>query len=118
MLSVIHMDQFLHKVIFYIIGLTKYSKPTRPNQPVVYRTYVEDGLLCPIKCIYAYLEQKSEIFTQVFTEFFITFDKPHHPVFKDSPARWMKEVIGSSGIDTEIFKLHSTRVASNSAAYT
>ena len=29
----------------------------------------------------------------------------------------MKEVTGNSGIDTEIYKPHSTRVASNSAAY-
>ena len=31
-LSVIHMDQSPDKVIFHIVGLTKCSKPTRPNQ--------------------------------------------------------------------------------------
>ena len=83
MLSVIHMDQSLNKVTFHIIGLTKWSKPTRPNQPVVYRAYVEDKLLCPVKCIYAYLAQRSEIVTKDFTEFFIPFGKPHHPASKD-----------------------------------
>ena len=78
---------------------------------------MEDELLCPVKCIYAYLAQRSEIVTKDFTEFFITFGKPHHPASKDSLARWVKEVMGNSGIDTEIFKPHSTRVASNSAAY-
>ena len=92
MLSVIHMDQSLDKAIFHIIGLTKYFKPTRPNQPVVYRAYVEDELLCPVKCIYAYLAQRSEIVTQDFTEFFITFGKPHYPLSKDSLAQWVKEV--------------------------
>ena len=116
-LSVIHMDQSLGKVIFYIIGLTKCSKPTRPKQPVVYRAYVEDELLCPVKCIYACLAQRSEIVTQDFTEFFITYGKPRHPASKHSLARWVKKVMGNSGIDTEIFKPHSTRVASNSAAY-
>ena len=53
MLSVIHMDQSPDKVIFHIIGLTKCSKPTRPNQPAVYRAYVENELLGPVKCIYA-----------------------------------------------------------------
>ena len=66
MLSVIHMDQSLDKVIFHITGLTKSSKPTRPNQPVVYRAYVEDELLCPVKCIYAYLSQRTEIATHDF----------------------------------------------------
>ena len=78
---------------------------------------MEDELLCPVKCIYAYLTQRSKIITQNFTEFFITFGKPHHPASKDTLARWVKEVMGNSGIDTEIFKPHSTRVASNSAAY-
>ena len=117
MLSVFHMDQSPDKVIFHIIGLTKCSKPTRPNRPIVYRAYAEDELLCPVKCIYAYLTQRSKIITQNFTEFFITFGKPHHPASKDTLARWVKEVMGNSGIDTEIFKPHSTRVASNSAAY-
>ena len=117
MLSVIHMNQSLDKATFHIFGLTKYSKPTRPNQPVVYRVYVEDELLCPVKCIYAYLAQRSEIVTQNFTEFFITYGKPHLPASKVLLARWVKEVMGNSGIDTEIFKSHSTRIASNSAAY-
>ena len=86
MLSVIHMDQSVEKCIFHIIGLIKCSKPTRPNQPVVYRGYVKDELLCPVKCIYAYLAQRSEIVTQDFAEFSITFGKPHHPATNDSLA--------------------------------
>ena len=117
MLSVTHMNQCMDKVIFHIIRLIKCSKPTLPNQPVVYRAHVKDELLYPVKCIYAYLAQRSEIATQDFTEFFITYGKPHHPASKDSLARWVKEVMRNSGIDTEIFKPHSIRVASNSAAY-
>ena len=78
---------------------------------------MEDELLCPVKFIYTYLAQRSEIVTKNFTGFFITLGKPHHPASKDSLARWLKEVIGNSGTDTEIFKPHGTRVASNSAAY-
>ena len=78
---------------------------------------MEDELLCLVKCIYAYLAQRSEIDTQDFTEFFITFGKPHYPASKDSLAQWVKEVMGNSSIDTEIFKLHSTRLASNIATY-
>ena len=96
MLSVIHMDQSPDKVIFHIIGLTKCSKPTRPNQPIVYRAYAEDELLCSVKYIYAYLAQRSKIITQNFTEFFIIFGKPHHPAYKDSLGQWVKEVIGNS----------------------
>ena len=61
MLSVIHMGQSHDKVIFHIIVLTKCSKSSRPNQPAAYRGHVEDELLCPVKCIYAYLAERSEI---------------------------------------------------------
>ena len=117
MLSFIHMDQSHEKVVLHIIALRKCSKPSRPNMPVVYREYVEDELLFPVKCIYAYLVQRSEIVTQDITEFFITFGKPHHPASKDLLTQWVKEIIGNSSIDTEIFKPHSTRVESNSTAY-
>ena len=83
MLSVIHMDQSLDNVTFNIIVLTKCSKPTKLKQRVVYIIYVEDELLCPIKCIYAYLAQRSQIVAQDFSDFFITFGKPHHPTSKE-----------------------------------
>ena len=83
MLSVIHMEQCLDNVTFNIIGLTKCSKPTKSKQQVVYIAYVEDELLCPIKCIYAYLAQRYEIVAQAFSEFFITFGKPHYPASKE-----------------------------------
>ena len=60
LVSVIHMDYFHDKVIFHTIRLTKCSKPSRPNQPVVYSAYVKDDLLCPVKYIYANLAQRSE----------------------------------------------------------
>ena len=104
MLNVIHMEQSLDKVIFHIIGLPKCSKPTTPNQPAVYRAYVENELLDLVKCIYAYLAERSEIVTQDFTEFSTTFGKSHHPASKNPLARWVKKVMGNSGIDTEIFK--------------
>ena len=62
------------------------------------------------------LAQRYEIVTQDFIEFFITFAKPYHPASKDSQAQWVNEVMGNSGINTKIFKLHSTRVGSNSTA--
>ena len=49
------MDQSNGKVIFHVIRLKKCLKPSETDQPVVDRAYVEDELLCSVKCIYAYL---------------------------------------------------------------
>ena len=69
------MDQSNGKVIFHVIRLKKCLKPSGTDQPVVDRAYVEDELLCSVKCIYAYLAFRSE--TQHFAECFITYRKPH-----------------------------------------
>ena len=42
--------------------------------------------------------------------------KPHLLVTSSTIARWLKEVIRDAGIDTNIFKAHSVRAASTSAA--
>ena len=49
------MDQPNGKVILYVIRLTKRLKPFGPDQPVADRSYMEDELLCSVKCILAYL---------------------------------------------------------------
>ena len=46
----------------------------------------------------------------------ISFIKPYHKVSTDTIARWIKTVLHLAGIDTSIFKAHSTRSASTSAA--
>ena len=45
------MDQSNGKVIFHVIRLKKCLKPSGTDQPVVDRAYVEDELLCSVKCI-------------------------------------------------------------------
>lgn len=40
--------------------------------------------------------------------------KPHKPVKACTVARWLKEMITRSGIDTELFKAHSVRGAATS----
>ena len=42
--------------------------------------------------------------------------KPHGPASKDTISRWIKQVMFDAGIDTSIFKRHSTRSAATSAA--
>ena len=49
-------------------------------------------------------------------QLFLGIQKPHKPISRDTLRRWIKSVMTSSGIDTEVFKPHSTRAASTSAA--
>ncbi|CAC5369294.1 unnamed protein product [Mytilus coruscus] len=51
------------------------------------------------------------------TQLFITHSKPFKPVACATIVRWIKTVLKLAGIDTDMFKAHSTRTASTSAAF-
>ena len=104
------------KVICDITGLTKCSKLSRPNKQIVFRAYTENKLLCPVACIKEYLHFRAGLADEKYTQFFITHGKPHHPISKDTLARWVKEVMLCAGIDVTTFKPHSTRGASTTKA--
>ena len=42
--------------------------------------------------------------------------RPHKAVTAATISRWLKEILCRAGVDTNIFKAHSTRTASTSAA--
>lgn len=46
----------------------------------------------------------------------IGYQKPHKPVSTNTVARWLKNVMAKAGIDTSVYKAHSTRAAVTSAA--
>ena len=46
----------------------------------------------------------------------VSFIKPHNAVDKSTVAGWVKQILIMSGINTDIFKPHSTRSASSSHA--
>ena len=105
------------KVICHITGLTKCSKPSRPNKPIVSRAYTENKLLCPVACIKEHLHFRAGLGDEKCIQFFTTHGKPHHPISKDTLASWVKEVLLCAGTDVTTFKQHSTRGASTSKAF-
>lgn len=51
-----------------------------------------------------------------YNKLFISFVHPHRGVSKDTIARWLRTVMELAGIDTDIYKAHSTRSAATTAA--
>ena len=52
------------------------------------------------------------------SQLIISFKKPHGPVKPASISRWIKETLLDARVDVGIFKGHSIRAASSSAACT
>ena len=68
--------------------------------------------MCIVKLIKEYLCRTKCLSADEF--FFISFKKTYKKVSKDTVARWIKETMAKPGINTTVFKAHSTRSASTS----
>jgi integrase len=70
-------------------------------------------------CIYQYLSiyiDRTHHLRGSTQELLVSFQKPHHAISRDTLSRWIKSIMAAAGIDISIFKSHSTRSASTSAA--
>ena len=47
---------------------------------------------------------------------FLSYIKPHALATSQRLAHWLKEMLGKAGVDTSVFKVHSVRGASSTAA--
>lgn len=77
--------------------------------------FTEDNVICPATLIKYYLEKTKEI-RKLENKLIISFRKPYGAVSTQTLSRWIKQVIGDSGVDVDHFSAYSTRHASTSAA--
>ena len=105
------------EAIFYVSALLKHDKPNRKKEPLIFHKYPHDAQLCPVTLIKYYLNTRNTLVSsEEYLSFFITHGKPHHEASKDTLARWIKETMSLSGIDTSTFKPHSCHSAPRSQA--
>jgi hypothetical protein len=110
-----HMLVQENKIIFQVKELVKQSKPGRHVDDLEFVAYTPDERLCVVSCLHEYIKRTSVIRGQE-TQLFISFVKPHLAISKDTLSRWVKTVLCNAGVDMNMFKSHSTRSASTSAA--
>lgn len=101
--------------IFCIDQLVKQSAPGR-EQPVLFTPrFVADSKLCIATVLDEYIDRTSSLRGEE-QQLFISYAKPHHGVSKATISRRIRTVMQKAGVDTTIFKPHSTRAASTSKA--
>jgi hypothetical protein len=100
--------------IFTVYSTLKQSRAGYRNPQIVLQKYRPD----PKLCIYTYLTKYLKITMPLrhTSQLLISFQKPNRGVSTDTISRWAKIVMAQAGVDTSIFKSHSTRAASTSAA--
>ena len=105
-------------IIFQPRHLSKQSRSSKPIQEFFYPRFPEDEVLCPLQALLAYEECTAAFRSPQGhkTLLFLSWIGKHDPVSSSSIARWLKLGLEDAGVDTSIFKGHSTRGASSSKA--
>ena len=80
----------------------------------------QDRKLCPVDCFRYYLKLSRNVRPVIPSslpdKLFISFIRPHKPVTSTTLGRWLRTFMSAAGIDSQIFKAHSVRGASTTAA--
>ena len=117
-LHLLHLDNMTldrSKCIFQISQVVKQSRPGHHVKDIDFRAYAPDRRLCVVTYIHRYLTVTNGLRGK-HRQLFISFNKPHKPVTKDTIRRWITCVLENAGIDIKVFKPHSVRAAATSAA--
>ena len=102
-------------VLFKVPGLIKCADQ---NKPII--SFLASFPPVRRLCFTTYqriYERKTKVFHPTSVEsknlLFLSYIKPHKPVSSSTLVRWAKSVLSLVGIDTTIFKPHSTRSAAS-----
>ena len=80
----------------------------------------QDKKLCPVECFRHYLKLTRNIRPVIPSslpdKLFISFKRPFKPVTTTTLGRWLRTFMSAAGIDCQVFKAHSVRGASTTAA--
>lgn len=99
---------------FHIDKNLKHNKINNMENTVIFNSFVENKKICPVTYIKEYIKRTKKLRTE--DQFFISF-KTFRAVNKETLSSWIKLTLSLAGIDTSLYKAHSTRAASTSAAF-
>ena len=85
-------------------------------KPLEFKMYPNEEKLCVVDNLITYLAKTNQYRSD--SKLFISYQKPHHAVSKDTVTRWIKDVMKNAGIDITKHVTHSCRAAASSFAYT
>ena len=101
--------------VFQITSLLKQSRRGHHLAPIELMAYPGNSKLCIVAMLREYLARTQDLRKDQ-DQLLLSYQKPHHPITKDTLARWLRDILNKSRVNIELFSAHSTRSASMSAA--
>lgn len=108
-----HCQIGMTNATFNIRDILKHNTPKNNNNDIILPSYPDNKRLCVVTYLKKYIKRTKPFRRS--QKLFISFQSPYHPVSKDTISRWIKATMQKAGIDTQMFKAHSTRAAATSA---
>lgn len=99
-----------------IPDLIKSSRLGASQPNLILPFFVDRPTICPALALKRYLDMTQALRGDIDT-LFISIKKPYRPVTAQTLGRWVKDILGESGIDTSMFTAHSARHAATSSAH-
>ena len=97
-----------NKCVFTINTPLKTTQPGKHLGRIEFLAYEPDRNLCVVQHLQAYIDTTSHLRGET-DQLLIGYQQPHKPVSTNAIARWLKNVMAKAGIDTSVYKAHSTR---------
>ena len=111
-LNIDNMKTFNDKLIFGFSNLLKTTRPGRSFQ--VELKHFQEEELCVMHTVLCYISKTKDF--RKSNQLFVSYCS-YDAICSSTIARWLKTILGLSGIDTSMFKAHSYRGAAASAAF-
>ena len=102
---------------FTVVQLTKTRKPGPPRK-VLYPKFDSNREICPVTVLHLYMEKTAGQVASLGSPkpVFVTSRKPFRRARAGTIGHWIKDLLNTAGVNTEVFSAHSTRSASTSYA--
>lgn len=114
-INVTSIKFFTDSVLIPIKSMLKQFRVNKNSLSIILNVFPHEPAICPCATLRHYIARTKSL-RKTTTQLFISFHKPYQAVSCDTLSRWIKRVMFESGIDTDLFKAHSTRAAASSAA--
>ena len=101
-------------ITFKMKTLLKHNRLGDRLQTLEFRPYPRCKRLCVVRTIQHYIEKTQEL-RKGEKQLLISFAPPHGRISRDTLSRWTLQVMDWAGVNTGLYKSHSTRGASASA---
>ena len=112
-LSIENMKHDEESLVLYYSGLLKQCRKGRVSPTAKFLKYSPDSDICVYTTLCEYIKRTQKLRGEE-NRLIISYIKPYRHVTTTTVSRWIKTVMGNSGIDITKFKSHSTRSASTS----